>query len=240
MKFNILSFYVRRLFSSDREFLDTLHRITRLYPKNVELYKLAFVHSSASLRMPDGTHINNERLEFLGDAILDAIVAEYLYRNFPDKPEGFLSQTRSKIVNGESLAHLATALDINTLIVSHVSHFGTNKSILEDAFEAMIGALYLDQGYRATRKFVVNRLINKYIDIDTVLKTETNYKSQLLEWSQHSKSEVVFNTTAVEGHAFPPQFSSEVVVGTEVAMGHGSTKKEAEQDAARQMLKKLN
>ena len=231
MRIQFLTFYVKRLFCSDKQFINELHRITKLYPRNAELYKLAFVHRSASLKMPDGTHINNERLEFLGDAILGAIVAEYLYKNFPDKPEGFLSQTRSKIVNGESLAHLSSTLGLDKLIVSHVSHFDTNKNILGDAFEALIGAMYLDQGYQAVRKFVEKRLINKYIDFDAVLNTDNNYKSRLLEWAQHKKAELVFDTNAVSSH--PTQFISEIEIdGTKLASGTGSTKKDAEQNAA--------
>ena len=169
MRIRFLSFYVKRLFCTDRQFINELHRITKLYPQNEDLYKLAFVHKSASLKLPDGTYINNERLEFLGDAILGSTVAEYLYRKFPDKSEGFLSQTRSKIVNGESLAQLTQSLGLDKFIVSHAFHFDTNKNILGDAFEAFIGALYLDQGYRAVRKFVEKRLIAKYIDIETLL-----------------------------------------------------------------------
>lgn len=234
MRINILSFYVKRLFCTDKQFLDELHRITRLYPTNEGLYKLAFVHRSASLKLDDGTVINNERLEFLGDAILDSIVAEYLYKNFPDKPEGFLTQTRSKIVNGESLAHLALSLGLDRFIVSHASHFDKNKNILGDAFEAMIGALYLDQGYKSVRKFIVNRLINKFIDISQVVVTETNYKSRLIEWSQRKKVELIFNTEAVNSDEHVPHFSSEVVIdGNVVATGYGPSKKEAEQDGAR-------
>jgi len=212
-----------------------------LYPQNEELYKLAFIHSSASLKLSDGTLINNERLEFLGDAILDAIVAEYLYRSFPDKPEGFLTQTRSKIVNGESLAHLTKALGLNKYIISRATHFDTNKNILEDAFEAMIGALYLDQGYRKTRQFVVNQLIDKYIDIDIVLKTENNYKSKLIEWVHHNKKEIAFNTFVIDENEWPPRFSSKVEIdGEPKETGFGATKKEAEQDAARRLFEKIN
>ena len=231
MRLQFLTFYVKRLFCSDKRFINELHRITKLYPRNIELYKLAFVHRSASLRLSDGTHINNERLEFLGDAILGAIVAEYLYRTFPDRPEGFLSQTRSKIVNGESLAHLSSTLGLDKLIVSHVSHFDTNKNILGDAFEALIGALYIDQGYQAVRRFVEKRLINKYIDVDEVLNTDNNYKSRLLEWAQHKKAELVFNTN-IFSH-YPVLFVSEVEIdGNKLADGRGSTKKDAEQNAA--------
>ena len=177
----------------------------------------------------------------LGDAILDATVAEYLYHKFPDKPEGFLSQTRSKIVNGESLAQLTQSLGLDKFIVSHAFHFDTNKNILEDAFEAFIGALYLDQGYRAVRKFVEKRLIAKYIDFDTVLKTDTNYKSRLLEWAQQKKVEVAFETNAVDDDSRTPHFMSEILVdGSKTAEGHGFTKKDAEQDAARIALEVLS
>lgn len=241
MRIRFLSFYAKRLFGTDKQFLSELHRITKLYPQNGKLYKLAFVHKSASLKMPDGTLLNNERLEFLGDAILDSTVAEYLYRKFPDKPEGFLTQTRSKIVNGESLAHLTRSLGLDKFIVSHASHFDTNKNILEDAFEAFIGALYLDQGYRAVRKFVEKRLIAKYIDFDAVLKTDTNYKSRLLEWAQQKKVEVVFGTNAVDDDSRTPHFMSEILVdGNKTAEGHGFTKKDAEQDAARIALEVLS
>ena len=240
MRLDFISFYVKRLFCTDKQFLDELHRITKLYPTNEELYKLAFVHRSASLKLPDGSTINNERLEFLGDAILDSIVAEYLYRNFPDKPEGFLTQTRSKIVNGESLAHLTSTLGLDKFIVSHATHFDTNKNILGDVFEAMIGALYLDKGYKSVRKFVVKRLINKYIDIDKVVETEYNYKSRLIEWAQHKKVELSFNTVTVDSSERTPYFSSEVIIdGNVAATGYGTSKKEAEQDGSRIALSSI-
>lgn len=240
MRVNILSFYIKRLFCTDKQFLDELHRITKLYPTNEDLYKLAFVHRSASLKLEDGTVINNERLEFLGDAILDSIVAEYLYRNFPDKPEGFLTQTRSKIVNGESLAHLTSTLGLDKFIVSHATHFDTNKNILGDVFEAMIGALYLDKGYKSVRKFVVKRLINKYIDIDKVVETEYNYKSRLIEWSQRKKVELSFNTFESTDTERQARFSSEVIIdGNVVATGFGQSKKEAEQDGSRIALSSI-
>ena len=164
----------------------------------------------------------------------------WLNTSTADKSEGFLSQTRSKIVNGESLAQLTQSLGLDKFIVSHAVHFDTNKNILGDAFEAFIGALYLDQGYRAVRKFVEKRLIAKYIDIEKVLETDTNHKSRLLEWSQQKKVEVVFNTNAIDNDSHTPHFVSEVLVdGQKVAEGHGLTKKDAEQDAAHTALSVL-
>ncbi len=234
------SFHIKRLLSTDKAFHDGLRKITGLFPGNEELYKLAFIHKSASLRLPDGLVINNERLEFLGDAILDAVVAEYLYLKFPNQKEGFLTQTRSKIVNGHSLGELAITLGLDKFIVSHAYNFNKNKHILGDAFEALIGAIYLDHGYKAVKKFVFKQLMRKHIDIEEVLKTETNYKSRLIEWAQKDKKEIVFNTNQESSEGFNPEFVSLVIIdGKIIAKGNGLSKKEAEQDAARKSLKIL-
>lgn len=234
------AFHFKRLLSTDKGFYDELRRITGLFPGNEELYKLAFIHKSASLRLPDGLVINNERLEFLGDAILDAVVAEYLYTRFPDKKEGFLTQTRSKIVNGDYLGQLAIQLGLDKFIVSHAYNFNSNKSILGDAFEALIGAIYLDHGYKAVKKFVFKQLLRKHIDLGALLKTETNYKSRLIEWAQKDKKEVSFNTEMEDSEGTIPEFISYISVDEKViAKGRGSSKKEAEQNAAKQTLKKL-
>lgn len=234
------SFHIKRLLSTDKGFYDELRRITGLFPGNEELYKLAFIHKSASLRLPDGLVINNERLEFLGDAILDAVVAEYLYTKFPDKKEGFLTQTRSKLVNGDYLGQLAIQLGLDKFIISHAYNYNSNKSILGDAFEALIGAIYLDHGYKAVKKFVFKQLLKKHIDLGTLLKTETNYKSRLIEWAQKDKKEVTFNTEMEDSEGSVPEFISYIKVDNEtIAKGRGSSKKEAEQNAAKQTLKKL-
>lgn len=184
--------------------------------------------------------INNERLEFLGDAILDAVVAEYLYVRFPDKKEGFLTQTRSKIVNGDFLGELAIRLGIDKFVVSHANNFNTNKHILGDAFEALIGAIYLDHGYRAVKRFVFKQLLNKHIDLNLVLKTETNYKSRLIEWAQKDKKEIVFETNPTSSDNVIPEFISQVYVEDKImAQGKGLSKKEAEQNAAQATLKIL-
>lgn len=235
------SFQFKRILSTDKAFYDELRRITGLYPKNEELYKLAFIHKSASLRLHDGMVINNERLEFLGDAILDAVVAEYLYIKFPDKKEGFLTQTRSKIVNGDYLAQLAIQLGLDKFIISHAHNYYSNKHILGDAFEALIGAIYLDHGYKAVKKFVFKQLLRKHIDLGQLLKTETNYKSRLIEWAQKDKKEISFQTDLEPNTGIIPEFVSFVSVNDKIiAKGKGLSKKEAEQDAARETLKNLS
>ncbi|MDA3891690.1 MAG: ribonuclease III [Salinivirgaceae bacterium] len=235
-----LSFHFKRLLSTDKGFHDELRKITGLFPGNEELYKLAFIHKSASLRLPDGLVINNERLEFLGDAILDAVIAEYLYSKFPNEKEGFLTQTRSKMVNGDYLGQLAIQLGLEKFIISHAHNFNSNKSILGDAFEALIGAIYLDHGYKAVKRFVFKQLLKKHIDLSQLLLTETNYKSRLIEWAQKDRKEVTFNTELEETEGTLPEFISFAKVNDEIiAKGHGCSKKEAEQNAAKNTLKKL-
>lgn len=235
------SFFVNKILSTNKSLYKQITKIVGLCPKNEELYKLAFIHKSASLRLPNGNVVNNERLEFLGDAVLDAVVAEYLYLKFPNENEGFLTQTRSKIVNGDYLGQLAISLELDKLIVSHVCNFNTNKHILGDAFEAFIGALYLDRGYRAVKKFITKQLIYKHIDISEVLKTENNYKSRLIEWAQKEKKEIEFETNEIPQNTNNQEFiSSVVVVGEIISKGEGLSKKEAEQQAAMYALEKLN
>lgn len=231
------AFHVKRLLSTNKDFYDELRRITGLFPGNEELYKLAFIHKSASLRLHDGMVINNERLEFLGDAILDAVVAEYLYTRFPDKNEGFLTQTRSKIVNGDYLGQLAIQLGLDKFIISHAHNYYSNKHILGDAFEALIGAIYLDHGYKAVRNFVFKQLLKKHIDLSQLLITETNYKSRLIEWAQKDRKEISFQTDLEAVDTFIPEFISKVIVDDKViAKGKGLSKKEAEQNAAKATL----
>ncbi len=235
------AFHFKRFLSTDKSFYNELRKITGLYPGNEELYKLAFIHKSASLRLSDGMVINNERLEFLGDAILDAVVAEYLYSRFTDKKEGFLTQTRSKLVNGDSLGQLAIQLGLDKFIISHANNFNTNKHILGDAFEALIGAIYLDHGYRAVKKFVFKQLLKKHIDLDKVIDTETNYKSKLIEWAQKDKKDLNFVTNMeINGNNVTPEFVSVVTIdNVTIGIGKGLSKKEAEQNAACTTLKNL-
>ena len=234
------SFHFKKLLSTDKGFFTELRAITGLWPVNEEIYKLAFIHKSASLRMPDGIVINNERLEFLGDAILDAVVAEYLYGQFPGENEGFLTQTRSKIVNGDYLGQLAIQLGLDKFIVSHAHNYNSNKHILGDAFEALIGAIYLDHGYKAVKKFVIKQLLKKHIDLSEILKTETNHKSQLIEWAQKERKEIVFDTVLEDSEVKHPRFISSVSINSEyIAKGSGSSKKEAEQNAAQNTLDEI-
>lgn len=235
------SIFIKRILTTDKKFYGRIKNITGFYPQNEELYKLAFIHKSATLQLPNGITMNNERLEFLGDAVLDAVVAEYLYINFPDKKEGFLTQTRSKLVNGEYLGKLAISLGLDKLILSYTSNFDKNKHILGDAFEAFTGAIFLDRGYEAVKKFIVKQIFYKNIDLKKVLKTETNYKSKLIEWSQKEKKEISFQTFELKDEVTERQrFLSELVIEGKIkSKGKGNSKKEAEQNAAELALKEL-
>ncbi len=221
----------------DKNFKKQLKNILGFLPRNFELYQLAFVHKSASHFVFNNIRVNNERLEFLGDAILDSMVAEYLFNKFPDKEEGFLTQTRSKIVNRDNLNHMAVKLGIGNMIISKMSR-DNHKSVYGDTLEALIGALYLDKGYERARKIVLERIIQSYININRLLETETDFKSRIIEWGQKQKKAISFTSfEEMDEQSNSPVFITHLMVVDEViGRGSGNSKKEAEQNAARQAL----
>lgn len=225
------------LFTPDKSFTRQLKRILGFRPRNFGLYQLAFVHKSASHFIFNNTKVNNERLEFLGDAILDSLVAEYLFNRFPDKEEGFLTQTRSKIVNRDNLNHMAIRLGMGDMIISKMSK-ENHKSVYGDALEALIGALYLDKGYKRTKKIVLERIIQSYTNINRLLETETDFKSRIIEWGQKNKKTVNFTSfEEMDEQNNTPVFITHLfVVDDIVGRGSGNSKKEAEQNAAKQAL----
>ena len=178
----------------------------------------------------------------IGDAILGAVIADILYKYFPNKDEGFLTQLRSKIVSRESLNKLAIKIGLDNHVISNVN-MNNNKHIHGDAFEALIGAIYLDQGYQKTRVFIEDQIFKKYIDLEEVVTIETNFKSKLIEWAQKNKKDVYFDTQedGIDKSLRLPLFISEVEV-EEVKMGKGigTSKKEAQQKAAREALMRIN
>ncbi len=224
--------------SSKKAFFNELVRVLGFPPGKVRLYELAFIHKSASLSDPKGNPLNYERLEYLGDAVLGAITAEFLYKRYPDQKEGFLTKMRSKIVNGDHLSLLAQAMGLDRLMENRLQNEQANRHILGDAFEAFIGAVYLDKGYRRTRRFVLKRVIKKHVDLSDLENIETNYKSRLIEWAQKNKKEVIFYTD-MEPYD-PTRFISFVSIGeTLFGSGTGISKKEAEQNAAYETLQDL-
>ncbi len=227
-------------FSRNKDLVNKLTPILGFAPARIRLYEMAFIHKSASVVMPDGELINNERLEYLGDAILTAIVADYLFRRFPNKDEGFLTKMRSKMVKRKHLNLLAYRMGIHKLMITHTNPVNVSRHLYGNAFEALIGAIYLDKGYKQTGRFI-RRIIDRYVDLDKLRKSESDYKSKLIEWAQKNKQELVFDSheeTTQPGH--PPQFTTHILMlDKEYGKGVGNSKKEAEQKAARTALEHL-
>ncbi len=224
--------WAHRMWGADKEYYRAFKRMFGHTPDNIELYKLALVHRSASVKVDGGESINNERLEFLGDAVLEGIVSDYLFIEYPHESEGFLTKTRSKIVSRQSLNALAEKLGIDKMVIYNSSGNAAHKHLFGDCFEALVGALYLDKGYNVVNRIVINNLLPKYIDLESVPTAETDFKSRLIEWCQKSKRTIEFHTES-DGESRQPAFVSRVLIDDlKVGSGKGSTKKEAEQHAA--------
>ena len=210
-------------------------------PENFQYYELALLHKSSAVKDEGGRFLNNERLEFLGDAILDAVVADILYHKFPGKREGFLTNTRSKIVQRESLNKIAIDLGLDRLMKISNKNHSHNVNIYGNAFEALIGAIYLDSGYAKCKYFMENVVFQKYLNINKLAQKEINFKSRLLEWSQKYKINIVFDlieeTTDSENN---PVFQTQIIInGIPAGYGTGFSKKESQQSAAKIALKKI-
>jgi len=217
---------------SSRNLSRSIKNIFGFPPGNLHLYKLAFRHKSVNKDV-NGIKINNERLEYLGDAILGSVIAEFLFKKFPYKEEGFLTEMRSKIVCRSNLDKLSRKLGIDRLIESSTDTLHSARSIRGDAFEAFIGALYLDKGYQYTYKVIINRIVNIHIDIDTLEHLDTNFKSKLIEWSQKEKKEVEFRVISEKGDKNKHQYEIEVFVDEQpVSRGIDFSIKGAEKIAA--------
>jgi ribonuclease-3 len=217
------------------------YKVLGFYPDRIDLYIEAMTHRSSSIRSKKGRWVNNERLEFLGDAILDAIVADILYKKFEFKKEGFLTSTRSRIVQRETLNKLAVGLGLDKFISFSTRSRAHNTNIYGDALEALIAAIYLDQGYKMAKKFVFEKLIKQHMNIDKVLKSEVDFKSRLIEWGQKYRVEVSFEVTdSSHDNQHNPTFAACVkAAGIEIGNGVGYSKKEAHQMAAKIAIKKL-
>ena len=217
----------------------SLYKILNFYPYNITLYNQALVHKSSSIRMKGGRWINNERLEFLGDAILDAIVADIVFKEFEYKKEGFLTNMRSKIVQRDTLNKLALDLGLDKLLkTSTPKSSSSNTHVYGNALEALIGAIYLDQGYRVAKKFVLERLIKQYLDIETVAEHDENYKSRLIEWGQKNKIMVDFILldSNVDENNISFFKTAVMVAGRQIGCGSGNSKKESHQKAAEEAI----
>ncbi len=219
-------------------FYADLVKILGFLPRRLTYYRLAFHPKSALQKHSSGVDFNNERLEYLGDAILDAIVADYLYTRFPDGDEGLMTKLRARIVKRKTLNSLATKLKIPGMVAPSVSPGHKSKHLYGNVLEALIGAIYLDRGYGTTKRFIVRKILNKHIDLLQLVKRDPDYKSRIIEWAQKNRVEVVFES--LEEHATggkSPSFISTIFLKEEPkGTGRGGSKKEAEQQAAKEAV----
>ncbi len=237
--------WLRKLFpvrpSEDQQLKDAIYAITKLKPSNLALYKLALQHSS----IKTGTYINkqsNERLEFLGDAVLSLVIGEFLFKKYPLKEEGFLTEIRARIVNRASLGSIAKKIGLDTLLCCQGSTLQKErfKFVYGNALEALIGAVYLDKGYPCCCYFILGRLLDIHIDLPALIQTDTNYKSQLVTWASRNRKHIQFETVSEQRTGRARTFIAQVLVAGQVAgQGKGSSKKEAEQGAAQAALAAL-
>ena len=225
------------IFSSDKESLHQLEHILGFTPKHIAFYKLALMHRSRPEEVTD----SNERLEFLGDAILGAVIAEYLFKKYPYQPEGYLTELRSKIVRRETMNNVALRMGLNKLVQYNQNDRGLSRShIFGNALEALIGAVYLDQGLTNTRKFILNQIVKAYVDLDTMESTDTNFKNQLLSWAQKNNRVLTFDTIDEKIEQTRKLFTVGIMLDGElIASGTGFNKKEAGQVAAKKALEIL-
>jgi ribonuclease III len=224
---------LRVYFSPDKKLYESLRNILGFYPSNISLYKSAFRHSSAATLIKDGIKDSNERLEFLGDSIIGTVVADYLFKKFPFKDEGFLTKMRSKMVSRNQHNQIALKLGLNKLLEANNDRSAFSSSINGDAYEALIGAIYLDKGYNFAQTFMLTRIINVHIDMDEVETKEIDFKSKFIEWAQKEKKQYRFETITDGNGASDKLFLLHLIVNNEVvgAAQHLS-KRRAEQLAS--------
>lgn len=223
-----------------KNFSNWIKHLSGYTPKNITLYEQAFYHSSAAVKK-SGNSVSNERLEFLGDAVLGAIVADYIFQLYPLKDEGFLTQLRSRVVNGQSLRDLAVKFGFNEFLRATLTNDEkTKSSAYGDAFEAFVGALYLDLGYQKTRQFVIHRVIKLHLDIDSLANTNVDFKSQLQIFCQKNKLSLEYKLIADERSGAQRSFTIEVLInGKAYTRFENHSKKIAEQKAAQLTLEQL-
>lgn len=224
-----------------REFVLRLKNLLGFRPGNLRIYEIAFIHRSASFTLPDGKKVNNERLEYLGDAVLDAILSDFLFEKYPDVSEGFMTKIRARIVNREVLNQLAISMDLDKILVSNISSNHQTRHLYGNALEALIGAVFLEKGFKKTKKLFIRNVLNKYLDLKTIIDTDNDYKSLVFEWAQKNKINLSFTyNEEYDFHLKKSVFSTTLSINKEeFGKGQGASKKEAEQEAARQAWERL-
>ena len=226
--------------ANEKKLKAELKNILGFSPNNLSLYQQAFRHNSIAKEIKDGVKDSNERLEFLGDSVLSTVIADFLFTKFPYKDEGFLTKMRSKIVSRDHLNQLSVKMGLNRLIPQNTDPGLRHSSMNGDAFEALIGAIFLDKGFSVSQNFILNRILKFHVDVEKILETETDFKSKLIEWSQKEKKELHFKVVNEEGNGHDKQFVIATMVGGEmVAESQHFSKKKAEQLSAAAACTKL-
>ena len=235
--------WIRLPFRKEKESYSRLYKILGFFPHDLSLYRKALMHKSSAKRGEKDSYLdNNERLEFLGDAVLDAVVGYIVYEHFTGKREGFLTNTRSKIVQRDTLNKIAIELGLDKLVQSDINVAAHNSYLGGNAFEALVGAIYLDRGYDYCMRFMQDKILKTYINLEKVAYKEVNFKSKLIEWSQKNKVDAHFDLLEEtrDENSSSPMFVSEVILeGISCGKGKGYSKKESQQKAAKEALKRL-
>ncbi|MBO7609231.1 MAG: ribonuclease III [Muribaculaceae bacterium] len=237
---NVISL-IKLLFVKDKELYVFIRNITGYYPKDIDLYRLALVHRSKPVKLESGRWANNERLEFLGDAVLDIVVGDYLFTTFPNKHEGFLTSTRAKIVQRESLNRIGNSLHVDAHVKASSHSSSHNSYICGNAVEAIVGAFYLDHGYKRAKKFIIERIIKQHFNLNDLVNSETNFKSRLIEWTQKHRINIEFALIdTMTDSDNNPIFKTAIMLGDIFASdGTGYSKKESHQAASKKALDRL-
>jgi len=233
---------IRLISNARKEPYFLFYQVLGFYPDKIEYYQLAVRHKSLSIPTERGQQLSNERLEFLGDAVLNSVVTDILYRHYESQQEGFLTNTRSKIVKRDSLNKLALEIGLNRLVkVTKYVNAHTNNNIYGNALEALLGAIYLDYGYKQCKVFVEKRLFSTFVNLDKVAENEVNFKSKLIEWCQKNRVEpefVLVSETLGKSnkHVFK---SSLLLLGKTICEANGASKKESQQNASRIAVERI-
>lgn len=232
--------FLKKTGNTSKQFSKYISKTFGIKPRQIALYQQAFVHKSI-LREEKNSHFkSNERLEFLGDAVLDNVVAEYLYDNFPNKDEGFLTQLKSRLVNGSQLNEIGLKLGFEQY--TRFQQFGTSapKALYGDVLEALIGAMYIDLGFSKTKKSILKKILIPNIDLEKIATNDNDYKSQLIIWAQRKRKQLKFKLLNERLKNNQKIFEMAVVIDDkEISKGEADSKREAEKIASGKALKKL-
>ncbi len=215
--------------------------LTGFIPGNAELYRCALTHKSLVSLSAENLNFNNERLEYLGDAILSAVIADYLFSRYPECNEGFLTKMRARLVSRENLNRIALKMGFDKMIILPGKSVPTKKHIYGNALEAFIGAIFVDRGFNGAKRFIIDKILHTFLNLDELECEDMDYKSRIIQWGQKNKKEISFESYEMTDDAnLQPAFASTIqIMNTIAGKGRGATKKEAQQHAARQALNNL-